>query len=130
MTTITADRDAIIEEIEIAAPPERVFAAISDPARLTQWWQEEGASRIEYWKWDLVKGSKWNARWTGMKGEVYVLSGEIVEIDPPRLLAYTWEATWLGHPTSVVRWALTANSRRNARKGHAQRPARASGGDR
>jgi uncharacterized protein YndB with AHSA1/START domain len=79
MTTITADRDAIIEEIEIAAPPERVFAAISDP---------------------------------------------------PRLLAYTWEATWLGHPTSVVRWALTANSRRNARKGHAQRPARASGGDR
>jgi uncharacterized protein YndB with AHSA1/START domain len=35
-------------------------------------------------------------------------SGEIVEYDPPRLLAYTWVANWHKQPSLVtsVRWEL------------------------
>ena len=35
---ITPDQDAIVTEIEIAAPPERVFQALTDPAQLMLWW--------------------------------------------------------------------------------------------
>jgi uncharacterized protein YndB with AHSA1/START domain len=34
--------------------------------------------------------------------------GEIVEMDPPRLLVYTWIANWHDHPEhpTLVRWEL------------------------
>ena len=38
------------------------------------------------------------------------MDGEYIEIDPPRLLVYTWNASW-GHPVStVVRWELEPQS--------------------
>jgi uncharacterized protein YndB with AHSA1/START domain len=35
--------------------------------------------------------------------------GEVLEIDPPRLLVYTWIANWHADPKckTVVRWELT-----------------------
>ena len=38
VSQITPDQDAIVTEIEIAAPPERVFQALTDPAQLMLWW--------------------------------------------------------------------------------------------
>ena len=35
---ITSDQDAVVAEIFIAAPPERVFQAITDPKQMPQWW--------------------------------------------------------------------------------------------
>jgi len=35
---IMPDQDSIVTEIEIAAPPERVFEALTDPAQLMLWW--------------------------------------------------------------------------------------------
>lgn len=35
---ITPDQDAVVTEIDIAAPPERVFQALTDPAQLMLWW--------------------------------------------------------------------------------------------
>jgi uncharacterized protein YndB with AHSA1/START domain len=35
-TIITPDQDAIISEIEIAAPADRVFSALTDPRQLLQ----------------------------------------------------------------------------------------------
>ncbi len=64
---ITSDQDAIVTEIEVAAPPERVFKA----------------------------------------------NGEVLEFDPPRLLAYTWMANWHAQTSrrTVVRWELTPAAR-------------------
>jgi uncharacterized protein YndB with AHSA1/START domain len=36
-TIVTPDQDAIVSEIQIAAPPERVFRAISDAGELKRW---------------------------------------------------------------------------------------------
>jgi len=35
---ITPDQDVIVAEIQIAAPPDRVFQAITDPQQVPQWW--------------------------------------------------------------------------------------------
>ena len=38
VSQITPGQDAVVTEIEMAAPPERVFAALTDPAQLMLWW--------------------------------------------------------------------------------------------
>jgi uncharacterized protein YndB with AHSA1/START domain len=44
---ITLDQDAVVAEIFIAAPPERVFQAMTDPAQTPQWWGQKGMDLIE-----------------------------------------------------------------------------------
>lgn len=41
-TSLTPDGDAVIGEILIAAPPERIFEALTDPTQLMQWWGQQG----------------------------------------------------------------------------------------
>ena len=57
VSQITPDQDAVVTEIEIAAPPERVFEALTDPAQLMLWWAAtpEGAR----WEMDARLGGKW-----------------------------------------------------------------------
>jgi uncharacterized protein YndB with AHSA1/START domain len=38
---ITADKDGVIAEIDIAAPPGRVFEALIDPDQLMRWFRSE-----------------------------------------------------------------------------------------
>jgi uncharacterized protein YndB with AHSA1/START domain len=40
-TLITSDQDAIVSDVHIAAPPERVFQALIDPQQLMRWWTSE-----------------------------------------------------------------------------------------
>ena len=44
--TITPDQDTVLAEIFIAAPPERVFEAITDPSQLAKWWGASGLYRL------------------------------------------------------------------------------------
>lgn len=113
---ITADQDAIVSEIEVAAPPERVFQALSDPQQLLRWWGEEGECKAQLWEMDPRLGGKWRFRSSDPTGKIVVNNvrdfeahGEITEYDPPRKLAYTWIANWHDQPASEtrVRWQLT-----------------------
>ena len=54
---ITPDQDAIVTEIEIAAPPERVFQALTDPSQLMLWWAASPAGAL--WEMDARPGGKW-----------------------------------------------------------------------
>ncbi len=60
-------------------PPERVWAAITDPGELVAWW---GAATVE-----LAAGGRFDVRWLNTGDETVELHGTIVELDPPRLLA-------------------------------------------
>ena len=113
---ISADQDAIVSEIEVAAPPERVFEALSDPRQLLKWWGEEGECKAQLWEMDARLGGKWRFRASDATGKVAVNNvrdfeahGEITEYDPPRTLAYTWIANWHDQPGSKthVRWELS-----------------------
>src|SRR5713101_5883419 len=41
-TQITPDKNTVLAEIFIAAPPDRVFQALTDPKQMSQWWGPEG----------------------------------------------------------------------------------------
>ena len=111
---ITPDQDAIVSEIEIAAPPERVFQALTQPDQLARWWTS-GTCQLEFWQMDARRGGRWHfknkpsATMTINGVNVFEAIGEILEFDPPRLLVYTWIANWHRDKTrrTIVRWELT-----------------------
>ena len=91
-----------IYEIEIAATPERVWDAITDPQQTRKYFY--GALSISDWQ----VGSRWTSE--SEEGEVY-LDGEILEIDPPRRLVHTLhvvpEPTAASEAPSKVEWQIT-----------------------
>ena len=108
---ITPDQNIITGEVFIAAPPERVFKAITDPAQMPQWWGARGLYSITEWKADLRVGGKWSSVGEGADGTPFRVDGEYMEIDPPRLLVHTWLCSWTAQPiTTTVRWELEPKS--------------------
>ncbi len=118
MTTaiITPNQDALVSEIQIAAPPERVFQALTDAAQLQRWFANPSCP-IHLWEMDARLGGRY--RYTTEKGTVVVNNvskfechGEILEHEPPRLLVYTWIANWHDDKSrrTVVRWELAPRS--------------------
>jgi uncharacterized protein YndB with AHSA1/START domain len=105
--SITHSDDEIISEIQIAAPPERVFQALVDPLQVPKWWGQIGRYRCERFTADLRIGGRWQSSGPGPDGRDFQVSGEYLEIDPPRLLVSTWTASWTGALKTTVRWELT-----------------------
>ena len=91
-----------IYEIEIAATPERIWDAITDPQQTRKYFH--GALS----KSDWTVGSRWTSE--SEDGEVY-LDGEILEIDPPRRLVHTFHVlhkpTAAAEAPSTVVWQIT-----------------------
>jgi uncharacterized protein YndB with AHSA1/START domain len=108
--TVTPDQDTVIAEIFIAASPERVFQAITDPRQVPQWWGQKGMYRVTDWKGDLRPGGKWSSIGVGADGSSFYVEGEYLEVDPPRLLVHTWNASWATELKTVVRWELEPRS--------------------
>jgi len=104
--TVTPDQETVLAEIFIAAPPERVFQAISDPEQLSRWWGENGLYRITERSADLRLGGKWWCAGMGADGTKFSVEGEYLEIDPPRRLVHTWIASYMGPLKTVVHWDL------------------------
>jgi uncharacterized protein YndB with AHSA1/START domain len=105
---ISPDQNTVHAEIFIAAPPERVFQALTDPAQTPRWWGQEGLYRITDSKADLRLGEKWSSEGVGADGTKFRVEGEYLEIDPPRLLVHTWTSTYAGSLKTTVRWELEA----------------------
>jgi len=110
---VTPDLDAIVSEIEIAAPPERVFRALTDAGELARWFGSPECP-LKFWKMDARVGGRYS--YETQKGAIVVNNvrefkchGEILECDPPRLLVYTWIGNWHDDTSrsTVVRWELT-----------------------
>ncbi len=110
-TRMTPDADEIVSEIHIAARPECVFEALVDPRQVVQWWGQDGIYRSTDFAVDLRVGGKWRIGGIGADGGKFEVSGEIVEIERPRLLVYTRMATWTGAAKTTVRWELTRKAK-------------------
>jgi uncharacterized protein YndB with AHSA1/START domain len=105
--TVSHDREAIQAEVHIAAPPERVFQALTDPRQLLQWWGQKGTYHPTAWQGDVRPGGRWRSDGVSdVDGKPYHVGGEYVELDPPRLVSYTWVASWSGPLQTLVRWEL------------------------
>ncbi len=113
-TRITPKRDAVISEVFIAAPPERVFQALTNREQALQWGSSQ-EFKLTKWEMDPRPGGKWTfVAKESSQSDKYantelVHYGEILEFDPPRVLEYTWFASWHTNPAhkTVVRWELS-----------------------
>jgi uncharacterized protein YndB with AHSA1/START domain len=104
--TLTPNQDAVLVEIFIAAPPERVFQAITDPAQLSKWWGQSNLYLITERTADLRVGGKWTSTGSGADGTRFSVEGEYLEVDPPRRLVHTWIASYRGGLKTTVYWDL------------------------
>ena len=104
-TAIEPGQDAVVAEVFIAAPPARVFDAITDPRQMPQWWGRQGIYQITESKTDLRPGGKWSSAGVRADGSQFTIEGEYLEVESPRLLVQTWNSSWSLAP-SVVRWQL------------------------
>ena len=120
---MNADRDAIVREIDIAAPPERVFDALTDAKQLFEWWGREESVALELFEMDARPGGRWRFRCVPTPGadlgehgeqlrrngaDAFEAHGEVLEAVRPRLLVWSWIANWHDRPhdTTIVRWEL------------------------
>jgi uncharacterized protein YndB with AHSA1/START domain len=90
----TPTDDTIVAEIAIKAPAARVFAALTDPAQRVKWWGLKGRFETKQMESDLRVGGRWVMRGIGMGGGPFSVSGKYRAIEPPRVLAFTWQPSW------------------------------------
>jgi len=107
-TFVALDQDTIVSEIDIAAPADRVFKGICDAETVRRRHPE-----FDVFEMDLKVGGKWRLDLPMPKPyqgvDVVRHDGEVLQIDPPRLLVYTWFANFHDNPKhrSIVCWELT-----------------------
>ena len=122
------EQDSVICEIEINAPPERVFQALTDEKQLAIWWGAEPS--IDLLKFEMQGRADGKYVYEcaakpgadmGPVGDIlkrngadhFICHGEVLECVPPRLLVWSWIANWHEHPQqpTVVRWDLKATAK-------------------
>lgn len=86
--------ETITEEIQIQAPADRVFVALTSPEERVRWWGAEGRFKTTQMESDLRPGGKWVMRGTGIGGRPFTVQGVYREIQPPNVLAFTWLPSW------------------------------------
>lgn len=90
MTTETATSLRLSRTI--AASPEEVFRAWTDPAEMKEWYCPEGGT-VDAAEVDLAVGGRFKVAMR-MPDGIHVAYGVYREIEPPRKLVFTWQ--WEG----------------------------------
>ena len=100
-------RGSILASVEIAAPPERVFRAVSS-AEVADWWGSAETYRVTRWTGDMRVGGWWRSEGTSATGQQFAVSGDVLEFDPPRLLVHTWRYDHQPSDVTTVRFQVEA----------------------
>ena len=103
----TSVNDTIVQEIAIRGPVNRVFEALVNPDQRVKWWGGEGRFQAQHMESDLRPGGKWMMQGDGLGGKPFQVRGEYLQVEPPRLLVFTWLPDWQEDAVeSVVRFDL------------------------
>jgi uncharacterized protein YndB with AHSA1/START domain len=91
-------------ERQLPHEPARVFSALTDPAKMSQWFfcMESGGTKVTN---DLRPGGKYVVEMPH-DGEPVVIHGVYLEIVPPTKLVFTWNST-RGVKDSTVTFELS-----------------------
>lgn len=73
---------AIVKEIVIAAPPERVYRAFAEQSELEHWF-------VKHADVGAAPGERYNLTWLPHQSSV----GRIVEMSPPNRFVFAWDVT-------------------------------------
>lgn len=86
LSPMAYDQSAVIS-VHVAAPPERVYAALTDAAALQAWYWPASVSPRAFS--DPVVGGRFGIDAAGMN-----FAGRYTELDPPRRIVQSWR--WQG----------------------------------
>jgi uncharacterized protein YndB with AHSA1/START domain len=113
VSVTSPDTDSVVAQVRINAPQERIFKALTDQGELVRWFTD-AKSPVHRWEIDARRGGSFRYftdEETAARHHVLAFEcrGQILEFDPPRLLVYSWIASWHADKTlkTVVRWDLT-----------------------
>jgi uncharacterized protein YndB with AHSA1/START domain len=95
----------LLATVEIKARPERVFRALASED-ITKWWGSPDLYRVTEWTGDLKVGGHWRSVGVDRDGKPFEVSGEFLEIDPPRKLVQTWAPKWVEGAATTVTYLL------------------------
>lgn len=96
----------VLATVEIAAPVERVFRALTDPEEVVRWWGSPELYRTTEWISELRRGGRCRARGEMVGGGTFTVEGEYLEVDPPHKLVQTWTPDWDADHTTTLRYRL------------------------
>lgn len=93
--------ETVVLDVEVTSPIERVWHALTDPATLSKWmlFKANDFKPVVGHAFQLRESPGWDG----------VVDCEVIEVDEPHRLAYTWASggeSTLRHAT-VVTWTLT-----------------------
>ncbi|MEM7046882.1 MAG: SRPBCC domain-containing protein [Pseudomonadota bacterium] len=91
------------------APPELVFAVLTEPAHLRTWFAPEDMDVISY-EGQAQQGENWRSVMANKQGQQYTSYGTYQELDPPRQIVMThgWEGDIGAQGETVITITLTA----------------------
>jgi uncharacterized protein YndB with AHSA1/START domain len=99
-----SESETVSLDFELKSPIERVWHALTDAAALSAW------TMFETDDFRAVVGHRFRFRGKADSGWTGVVDCEVLTVDAPRELAYTWAAQMGGTPLAqtTVRWTLTS----------------------
>jgi uncharacterized protein YndB with AHSA1/START domain len=95
--TTPTDREIRVERV-FDAPRERVFATMTDPELIPEWWGPHGVTTVVD-RMDVRPGGSWRFVMRNSDGSESGFRGTYREIVPPELIVQTFE--WEGMPGHV-----------------------------
>lgn len=81
--------DVVTLERVMPASATRVFEMISQPQNMVRWWGHDGMIVPEH-NLDFSRPGPWHSIMESPDGRRRMVSGEVTEVDPPRLISFTW----------------------------------------
>ena len=79
----------------IKAPPARVYAAITQPEQMMQWWGPDAGPTLSV-QADVRPGGRFSIVFRLLNGQEHNPTGVYLEVVPDKKLVFTWE--WAGMP--------------------------------
>ena len=79
----------LVLERRLPADAETVFAFVTRPENIAKWWGPEGMT-CPALDIDLTETGPWTTTMTNAEGARYKVSGEVLAVEPPRRVAFTW----------------------------------------
>jgi uncharacterized protein YndB with AHSA1/START domain len=107
MAVADTSEGIVLARVDIMAPPERVWNAITTN-ELTKWWGSPDMYSTTKHTIDLRVGGAWKSEGAGADGSAFDVSGEVIEVDAPKRLVQTWKPSWETGPATKVTWTLEA----------------------
>lgn len=93
-------RETVTLDYELKSPIERVWRALTDPTTLSKWMLFEAIN------FRPVVGHQFQFRMQPDPSWAVIVDCEVLEVDNPHKLAYTWVVEAQAHNTTVT-WTLT-----------------------